>query len=266
MDKMKKRKIFILLPAYNEESALPILIPKINEAIRDVKENYQICVCDDGSSDRTLSIAEELSKTYPIMIIQHPINRGLGETIRDLMELAASLASPDDVIVRLDCDDTHDPSVITRMIDRLSDGYDVVVASRFEKGGGQRGLNAYRTFISLLASVFMKVFFGIKGVRDYSCAFRAYRAEIIQKAIRVFGNDFVQLKGLGFTVSVEKLVKLKILGAKFSEVGFVLRYDNKVGASKMVTSLTTFGYFTLALLYHWPWGGWRYGDWKDPSE
>src|ERR1019366_10362422 len=87
--------------------------------------------------------------------------------------------------------------------------------------------------------------------------YRAYRASLIKDAIGVYGNDFIQLKGLGFTCTLEKLVKLKLLGARFAEAPFVLRYDQKVSESKMVSSITTLGYLVMTIMYHWPWGGWR---------
>ena len=105
--------------------------------------------------------------------------------------------------------------------------------------------------------MFMLLLFNIRGIRDYSCGFRAYRADVIKYAIRIFGNGFIQLKGLGFTSTLEIIVKLKLMGCKFEEVPFVLRYDRKNGPSKMIASLTTLGYLTMALLYHWPLGGWR---------
>jgi dolichol-phosphate mannosyltransferase len=103
----------------------------------------------------------------------------------------------------------------------------------------------------------MKVFFPVSCVCEYSCGFRAYRASIIKKAIYIYGNNFIQLKGLGFTGTLEKLIKLNLIGAKFSEVPFILRYDLKDSPSKMVTSVTTMGYLVMAVLYHWPWSGWR---------
>ena len=66
----------------------------------------------------------------------------------------------------------------------------------------------------------------------------------------------------------EKIIKLKMIGASFSEVPFVLRYDQKQGSSKMVSSITTLGYIVMTVLYHWPLGGWRssvkktYATWK----
>ncbi|HDZ76971.1 MAG TPA: glycosyltransferase family 2 protein [Candidatus Omnitrophica bacterium] len=251
--------IYILLPAYNEERSLEFVIPKIDNVFKESGQDYLLIVCDDGSSDETAKILKQLEQNYPIEVLHHKINRGLGETSRDLFERAAEISKPGDVIVRLDCDDTHEPKFIPQMIAKINEGFDVVIASRFRSGGGQMGLNGYKTFLTYGASIFMAIFFPIKGVRDYSCGFRAYRAETIKQAIEFFGNRFIQLKGLGFTCTLEKLIKLKLLGAKFSEVPFVLHYNQKKSKSKMVSSITTLGYFTMVLLYHWPWGGWKAG-------
>jgi len=248
----------MLLPAYNEEESLDYLLPKIDQYFKkEIKRKYQLIVCNDGSYDNTLKKLKSYQKKLPMTIINHPINRGLGETSRDLFEKAAELSKPGDIIIRMDCDDTHEPQFITAMIDKIANGFDVIIASRFVEGGGQEGLNFYRKTISRCANLFMKFFFPIPGLKEYSSGFRAYKAEIIKKAIETYGNDFIQLKGLGFTCTLEKIVKLKMLGAKFGEAPFVLKYDQKRSASKMVSSITTFGYFTLALLYHWPWGGWK---------
>lgn len=249
--------IIILLPAYNEENSLNGLMPKLKKLFENSDETFKIIACNDGSSDNTQQILEKYSQEMTIEIIRHQINRGLGETSRDLFERACSVACPGDVIVRLDCDDTHEPEYIPKIIEKVRSGYDVVIASRFAKGGGQLGVSKYRAFISLAANTFMKVFFPIKGLREYSSGFRGYKAEIIHQVIEIYGNNFIQLKGLGFTCTLEKLVKLKLIGARFGEVPFMLRYDQKQSESKMVSSITTFGYLVMTILYHWPWGGWR---------
>lgn len=251
------RSVVVLLPAYNEEVALPRMLPRFAEVFTRLGVPYRVVVCNDGSTDRTSAVAQELAATHPVTVIEHRINRGLGETARDLFERAAELTGPNDVIIRLDCDDTHDPNVVSLMLDQIRAGADVVIASRFQPGGGQTGVSAYRAFISRCANVFMKVFFPLTGVHDYSSGFRAYRAPIIQAAIARYGNNFIQLKGLGFTGTLEKLVKLKLLGARFIEVPMILRYDQKTSTSKMVSSITTLGYLVMAVLYYWPWGGWR---------
>ena len=252
--------IYVLLPAYNEEKSLDFLLPKIDNAFKnDMQLEYHIIVCDDGSKDGTGEKLKKYAEKLPMTIITHKINRGLGETSRDLFEMAAELSEDDDILIRMDCDDTHEPEFIPGLLNKIAEGYDVVIASRFVEGGGQEGLDEYRTIMSKLANLFMKLFFPIPGLKEYSSGFRAYRASAIKHAIKTFGNDFIQLKGLGFTVTLEKVVKLKIIGAKFGESPFILRYQQKQSDSKMVSSITTFGYMTLALLYHWPWGGWRTG-------
>lgn len=249
--------IVILLPAYNEEVSLPPLFEKIEKAMGENGFSYKIVMANDGSSDKTAELAREYSAKIPLEVLEHKINRGLGETSRDLFERAVEITSRDDIIVRMDCDDTHEPEVIKEMAQKISDGCDVVIASRFQPGGGQLGVNAYRAFISRGANLFMKIFFPIKGVYEYSCGFRAYRASIIKDAIEFYGNNFIQLKGMGFTCTLEKLIKLKLLGARFGEVPFILKYNQKVSASKMIGSVTTFGYFSMVVMHYWPWGGWR---------
>jgi dolichol-phosphate mannosyltransferase len=248
--------LWIVIPAYNEEKDLPPLLPKINQTLLSEDIAHRIVVVDDGSIDDTPSILEEFKSTLHVDEIRHPINRGLGETERDGFEFVAMRADPEDLMIRVEADNTHEPDYIVDLIAKLNEGYDVVNTSRFQSGGGQIGVDGYRASISRAANLFMQFIFNIPGIRDYSCGYRAYRVQVIQDAIRVFGNNFVQLRGLGFTSTLETIVKLHLLGCRFAEVPFVLRYDKKGGPSKMVSSITTLGYFIMALLYHWPFGGW----------
>jgi dolichol-phosphate mannosyltransferase len=232
-------------------------MPKLRDVLTNYGEHYRIIACNDGSRDRTGEVLQTMLRDYSLEIISHSINRGLGETCRDLFERAAEISTVGDVIVRLDCDDTHEPEFIPSLIRKIREGNDVVIASRFVDGGGQIGVSNYRAFISRSANLFMKVFFPIKGLKEYSSGFRAYRAEKIKEAVDFYGNNFIQLKGLGFTCTLEKLIKLKLIGARFTEAPFILRYDQKASESKMVSSVTTLGYLVMTVLYHWPWGGWR---------
>jgi dolichol-phosphate mannosyltransferase len=247
--------IWILLPAYNEEIDLPNLLAKIKNILGGGQ--YRLVVVNDGSTDDTGKILGKYKKELNLDIVEHPINRGLGETERDGFEYIAWHAKRDDYLVRIEGDDTHEPKYLFDQIEKLKEGYDVVNTSRFQPGGGQMGVNAYRAFISRTANVFMRMMFGVRGVRDYSCGFRAYRVAVIQDALAIFGNNLIQMRGLGFTSTLEIIVKLNIMGCRFAEVPFVLRYDQKKGGSKMIGSVTMLGYFIMALLYWWPFGGWR---------
>jgi dolichol-phosphate mannosyltransferase len=246
---------WVMIPAYNEDRSLPVLLPKIAKALETYP--YRVVVVDDGSIDKTATVLEQLSAALPLDILTHALNRGLGETERDGFEFIAMRCEPTDIIIRVEADDTHEPQYIFSLVSKLQEGYDVVNTSRFQPGGGQLGVSKYRGWISRAANIFMKLVFRIEGTKDYSCGYRAYRAQVIQDAIKIFGNNFVQLRGLGFTSTLEIIVKLHLLGCRFAEVPFVLRYDQKGSSSKMVSSITTLGYLLMAVLYYWPFGGWQ---------
>lgn len=247
--------LWIMLPAFNEQTDLPKLLAKLEIALDGIE--YRLLVVNDGSTDETGEILKKYENKLNLDVIKHPINRGLGETERDGFEYIAWKADREDLVVRIEGDDTHEPKYMFDLLDKLKEGYDVVNTSRFQPGGGQLGVSPYHAFISKSANIFMSVILGIRGVSDYSCGYRAYRASVLKDALAIFGNQLIQLRGLGFTSTLEIIVKLNVLGCKFAEVPFVLRYDQKKGGSKMVGSITMLGYFIMALLYWWPFGGWR---------
>lgn len=246
--------ILILLPAYNEDPCIGSLLGKIKTVMEDNGLDYKVLIVNDGSRDNTQAVAEECARSMPIEVLNHRLNRGLWETIRDGFERAAEMCQPEDIIVRMDADDTHEPKYIPSMIRKIEEGYDVVIASRFQKGGGAQGLDAYRTFISRCANLLMKLLFPIQSVWEYSCGFRVYKAQIVQDALSIFGNDFIELKGVGFTCTIEKLLKFRMMKARIAEVPFELRYDQKMSSSKMLSSITTLGYIVLILKNIYPWG------------
>lgn len=241
--------VYVVLPAYNEEDALRPLLHKIDGVMQSLGEGYRVVAVDDGSHDGTAGILRALQRQYPIDVLTHKYNRGLGETIRDAFEYVAERAHAEDVIVRMDCDDTHDPKYIPSMLNKLAEGNDVVTASRYAPGGGQVGLDWYRRGVSRSANLLFKLCFNVPGVWEYSCGFRAYRVAVVQDALAIFGNKFIDLKGMGFTGTLEKLIKFRMMGARIAEVPFVLRYDQKLSSSKIITSLTTLGCVMLILKY-----------------
>lgn len=247
--------IHIVLPAYNEEAALHPLLTKIAKTMNEQGWSYRVVVVNDGSQDRTGEILEELQGRYPMHIIAHRYNRGLGETIRDGFEYVVDVGAPTDILVRMDCDDTHEPKHIVDMVSKLNEGYDVVTTSRYAPGGGQTGLDWYRRTISRCANLLFKFVFPVSGLKEYTCGYRAYRVAVVQDALRIFGNKFIDLKGLGFTGTLEKLIKFRMMDARIGEVPFVLRYEQKLSTSKVVTSITTLGCLILIVKHCRNWGG-----------
>lgn len=249
--------IFIILPIYNEKQNIECLIKNIAETCQGSNIDYRIVAVDDGSIDGTSSVLLSMCNEFPITKIKHKRNRGLGETIRDGFEKATEQAKSNDVILRMDADSTHEPKYIPSLVRAIESGFDVAIASRFSKGGGEVGLGSDRKWISRFANLAFRICFPLGGIKEYTCGYRAYRASILQSALQYYGNNFIQLRGLGFCCTVEKLLKLKLMGAKLVEVPFVLKYDLKKGPSKMPFNLTTFGYMIMVILYHWPISGWK---------
>src|SRR5262249_15906284 len=156
---------------------------------------------------------------------------GLGTTLRDGLLAATQRSQGGDVVVTLDADDTQPPEIIPAMASMIADGYDVVIASRYQPGARVLGVPAYRGFLSQGASWLFRVVLAIEGVRDFTCGFRAYRAAALKAAIDDRGASFFDQEG--FQAMVDVLLKLRGRGLRFGEVPLVLRYDEKGGASKM---------------------------------
>lgn len=227
----RKRTVFIALPAFNEEGCIGALLGHIDSAMVDASLSYKVILIDDGSTDRTSAIAEEYSAHMPLILQRHGSNQGLGVTIKDGIMKALELADESDIIITMDADDTHTPGLILRMVRMVSEGYDVVIASRFQREARTIGVPLLRRLLSSGASMILRILFPVKGVRDYTCGFRAYRASILKEAINRYGKDFFDQEG--FQCMVDILLKLRGMHLIFGEVPFILRYDFKEGGTKM---------------------------------
>ncbi|MCS5635746.1 MAG: glycosyltransferase [Myxococcota bacterium] len=228
--------VVITLPAYNEAQTLPSLLESIRESMRENAIDYRVVVVDDGSVDGTSDVVESLSATMPIALVRHSENLGLGEAIRTGLLTALEGAEPRDIIVTMDSDNTHSPGLIARMVRGIREGNDVVIASRYRQGANIRGVPRYRRLLSFGGRVAFALVFPTPNVRDFTSGFRAYRADILARAFRLYGDQFVAESG--FSCMVDILLKLRKMGAIMSEVPLILRYDQKFGASKMMVMRT----------------------------
>lgn len=227
---------FVLLPAYNEEPALRRLIPRLQQADPEVR----IVVVDDGSTDRTAEVARSFSG---VTVLEHGENRGLGAALRTGFRYLAHTARAEDVILTMDADDTHDPALLEQMQQALAEGADIVIASRYRAGSRSTGVPWYRRLLSYGARWMFSLLTPIPGVRDYTCGFRAYRAELIQQAYRIWRERLMEAPG--FACATELLLKLRAFRPRVREVPLQLRYDRKPGHSKMRLLRTVREYLRL---------------------
>lgn len=243
-------KIVIGLPAYNESQGIGKLLGRINM----VKENFdgklEVIVVNDGSSDDTEEYLKEYSKKLSyIKYINHPCNQGLAQGMRTIIDYGIINLESDDILVVLDADNTHNPNIIPSMAEKIiSENLDIVIASRFAKGGQEIGLSFYRKFLSRGAGVFAKIIFNVKNVKDYSCGFRAYKVEFLKKMKDYYKEDLIEAEG--FECMIELIVKAGLLGARIGEYPLILEYNLKETPSKMKAVKTIMGYFRLGFKYN----------------
>lgn len=228
--------VLVVLPAYNEAPCIANLLQSIHQTMTEHEQPYQVIVVDDGSTDNTAKIAESQAIDKPIQLVRHTKNQGLGATIRDGILHAVHQAHPQDIIVTMDADETHSPTLIPTMLAKIKAGADVVIASRYQPGARVVGVPTHRRFISYAASLVFRILFPTPPIKDYTCGFRAYKTTAFSNAIEKYGDTLFDQDG--FQCMVDILLKLRRLQLIFAEVPMTLRYDEKQGVSKMNVTRT----------------------------
>jgi len=169
---MTAEQVTIIIPARNEAPNLPPLLQKI----RELHPDFEIIVVNDGSTDETA----EICKNAEVTVINHPYGMGNGAAIK-----SGARAASGDVLVFMDGDGQHRPEDIQRLLDRLADGYDMVVGARHSGTQASMGRRLANNFYNRLAS-FMTGY----RVQDLTSGFRAARARHFRKFIYLLPNGF----------------------------------------------------------------------------
>lgn len=240
--------IYFILPAYNEEKNIKKLLNDILNFYKKKKIPIHIIVINDGSFDLTYKNTKIIKKKFfhKITLINHKKNLGLGRTLKTGFIRALKFSKQDDIIITMDSDNSHTPQNSYLLIKKINKGYDVVIASRFNKLSKSYGLSCLRKFLSFASCVIFKILFPIKNINDYTCGFRAFRVNKIKDI--VLKKNFFSEKG--FSISADIILKLKLSKAElfFAEVPLTLRYDLKQGKSKMKIIKTIFLTLKLVIL------------------
>ena len=232
----------VVLPAYNEASALLRLLDEIDEGLAVAAIDHRIVVVDDGSTDATATILARAKSRYPLATHTHATNRGLGAALAT--GLRAALADrASEVVVTMDADRTHEVSCIAEMVHAITAGADVVIASRFKRRAITSGVPLRRRLLSQAANHLLASAHPTMGVRDFTSGFRAYRASVLERAFAVYGNDLLHDPGFACVPGV--LLRIARLGAHLAEVPIALRYERKSGPSKLSVLDTARGAWRL---------------------
>ena len=232
----QERAVFLGLPAFNEAAAISPLFERIRLAKKDLitrglASDVIVIFYDDGSTDDSAEMVRAFHWDLGIFLLTSSRNGGLGTALQGIISYFLEVGTGSDVLVIMDCDDTHDPRQISDLLIRMdAEGEDIVIASRYRKGAVIAGVPLSRQIFSLGFAFLVKTVLPIRGVRDYSCGYRAYAYAPLKQASSARG---FQLQEAGFSAMPEILIRLRAQGWRFGEIPLELAYDRRETQSKM---------------------------------
>jgi dolichol-phosphate mannosyltransferase len=170
--------ISVVVPIYNEEESLPILIVELLRVLDALPHPFEIIFVNDGSTDKSLSVLRVHCAARPeLKIVDFRRNYGQTAALMAGMDHASN-----DVIIMIDADLQNDPSDIPRLLEKLAEGYDVASGWRIER----KDAAFRRNWLSHVANRFISWASGVH-LNDYGCTLKAYRREVIS-GIRLYGE------------------------------------------------------------------------------
>ena len=210
-----KDTVSLIIPTYNEKDNIAPLVERIHQALSDL--NYEIVFVDDNSKDGTIDIANSLAPRYPVRVIVRRDERGLATAVVHGLKHAAG-----SIIGVMDADLQHPPEVLPDLIRALEGGADMVVASRYIKGGGCPNWGLTRKIISKVALMVSHLLLpSTRQVKDPLAGFFMFRRENI---------DPDRLKPIGYKISLEVMLTGNF--RHIVEVPYIFE-DRSAGKSKL---------------------------------
>jgi dolichol-phosphate mannosyltransferase len=195
------------------------------EKVLSLSPEFDILIVDDGSPDGTASIVKQKIEQLPkrIHLIERSGKLGLGTAYIAGFEWA--LENNYDHIFEMDCDFSHNPDDLIRLDAQLLEGSDLVVGSRYVRGGKLKNWPLSRILISFGASVYVRLI-TFMPVKDPTAGFVAYKKEVLSAI------DFKKIKFIGYAFQIEMKFATYLLGFKIKEIP-ILFSDREEGVSKM---------------------------------
>lgn len=210
----------VIVPTYNEAESLPALIERLRRSVPAA----DVLIVDDGSPDGTGRLADDLALADPgISVLHRPKKAGLGKAY--LAGFRRGIGAGYDFLVEIDADGSHDPVDLVEMLDLARSGADLVLGSRWVRGGAVVNWPWPRKAISRLGNAYARTMLG-SGIRDLTSGFRVFRSTALD------GIEFDTVASQGYCFQIELAWALERSGRAVIEHPIVF-VERVAGRSKM---------------------------------
>ena len=212
----------VIIPTYNEAESLPILLRELSL----LRKDFNFLVVDDGSPDGTADICEKLKSEIPsLQVLKRSKKSGLGSAYRDGYRYA--LEKNFRAVIQIDADGSHQVSDLPELLTKFESEpkVDLVIGSRWIKGGSVLNWTKHREALSRLANIYSNFLLGL-DVKDSTAGFRIYKTSTIGKL------DLEGIKSEGYCFQIEMTRQIKKFGGMIFEVPTTF-IERQFGKSKM---------------------------------
>jgi dolichol-phosphate mannosyltransferase len=215
----------VCLPTYNERENIEPMVRAL-EGVLDTSRD-RVLVIDDSSPDGTGDTADRLAAELPwVDVLHRRVKEGLGPAY--VAGFRRALAERAELVLEMDCDFSHDPNDVPRLIAAAQDA-DLVLGSRYAPGGGTENWGLGRRIVSRGGCLYAQVLLGVR-VRDLTGGFKCFR----RAALEAIDIDALSARGYGFQIETT----YRVLRAGLRVVEIPIRFtDRRVGESKMTRAI-----------------------------
>lgn len=233
-----KTKSLIIIPTYNEKENVERMI----DTIVSLAKEFDVLFVDDNSPDGTADLIEKAIKKNPERIFIEKRTGKLGLGTAYIHGFKWSMDRNYDFVFEMDCDFSHDPEDLLRLRKELEKGCDLVIGSRYCRGGRVKNWPLKRILMSYFASVYVRLILLI-SIKDTTAGFKGYRLEVLKK----INLDAITFKGYAFQICMKYAVLRHGYKAKEIPITFV---DRVHGDSKMSTGIFKEAFFGVWKMRH----------------
>jgi dolichol-phosphate mannosyltransferase len=226
----------VCLPTYNELENLEAIVRALGGVLR---EGDRVLVIDDNSPDGTGELADRLAAELAYVGVLHrPGKEGLGPAY--IAGFQRALADGAELVLEMDCDFSHDPAAVPRLIAAAENGADLVLGSRYVPGGSIPHWGALRRFISRGGNIYAQVWLGSR-LGDLTGGFKCFRARVLETV------DLSAIRAKGYAFQIETTYRVVKAGFKVVEVPIAFT-DREHGHSKMSRAIVLEAIWQVPLL------------------